>query len=594
VNALLAQPSTDASETPRSSRRRGGLTVAIAVATVEGPRLLRHPATIIGAVGATALAVVNLASRVPVLHRDVLVLAVCAAVLALGVLTAAHLATSRLHRDELLPLSRIVPSTPAARICGHLLALAWPAGAAVLWCVLGLGALLAIGGGGRPALGDVLAPGATVLLGGALGVAAGRVAPRAIAAIVTLLLTVFGLGLAWSIVSVSHPTRARLLPWADWFPETGAQWVEQWPREPGLHLLYVVLLAAALGALALVRDRRDVAVLGGLTVSVVGVVLVAARLLDPWGDAERVAALVRDVQEPEHRLVCDATDDLEVCVVEGHDHFDPVLREQVLLAAATVPDDVAPLRVEMGGQLPAPLLVSVRDDASARASLPADVVERAERPFEAEGVRPPESGIVQVSALQGRGLSGGLQRLDLALGVIGQSTGVPLPARFDRDAGGALGPREGCPPDLAAVEVLTFALAAASHPGAREALRQALDDRPYGWVGPDGPMLFGSVAFDSEFNVPGGGTTTPVTTGMVVNLGAPADPWSRGAATLGLALSDAATPQQLWAAWDRWTDPATPTDELIEAFDLEPLPTPYELAVAAGIEGYVELDPRCA
>ncbi len=583
-------------ELPSREVRGAPWSVVLAIARVEGVRMLRHPATVVGTVLATALATTELWPHPPVLHRDVPLLATCALLLAAGVLLAASLAGSRIVRDDVDPLVTVAASSTATRTCGVLLGLLWPAAGAALWCSAGTGVLAMAGGVGRPAVADVLAPAGTVLVAGAVGVFVGRWFPWAFAGIVALPLMASGLVIGSGQTFVRRPALHRLMPWSDWSPG-GAGWIEMWPRAPGHHLAYVVLLAATIAGFALLRDRRHLGVIAFVVGCAAGAGLLAGQLLAVWDEPERVAALVRDVQDPASRLRCQAQDGVEVCVPDGYGAWDPDIREQVLAAWATLPAHVppGPVRVELQGQMPAALLASLPSHVVE--DLPPDLRELAARPFMSDMAPVPQAGVVGLSHRRAGGSAGAAQRLDLALGVLGQETAVPLHHRYEDAQGtgdGLPGFHEGCAPDLTAAEVLTFALAALADPAARDALARDLDARPYGWVGPDGPVLFGAVAFDDSFELAGGATTSSALTGMTHLLGV-TGPWSRGAATLGLRVADGVDDvRELHVDWDRWVDPATTADDLVDALGVDPLPSPAQLAVAAGIgDEYLQLDPRC-
>lgn len=553
--------------------------VAVAVASVEGPRMLRHPATLLTAALSTAMAVASLWPDPPVLHRDVVGLTRIVLPMAGGVLVAAQLAASRLRRDEVSPLATIAPSTAAGRTCGVLLGLLWPAAAAALWSVTAVVVLAAAGGVGSPAIGDVLAPSGTVLLAGALGTAVGRWLPWAASGLVTLPLVAFGL-VVGTEVGVRRLVSQRLMPTSDWSPVSSGEWIEMWPRDPGVHLTYVILVAGALAGIALLRDRRHVVVTGLVVTCAVGAGVVAAQLLAVWDDPDRVETLLRDVQDPYARHRCTTQDGIEVCLPAGYEPWIAPIRDQVRAAQATLPTGTSPrpLRVELRGKVPATLLASLPSDVVT--DLPSDLRELAARPFVFDGPTPPEPGVVGLSHLRAGGAAGAAQQLDLALGVIGQATGVPLPERVaaqhdDLVVGEASD--EACEPPLAA-EVLTFALAAASDPASRDALARELTARPYGWA-----QLGDVVVFDDVFQLPAGATTVSATTGATIRYGV-AGAWSRGAATLGLAVADEVTLVDLHDRWDRWIDPETPADDLLDAVGIDPLPSPATLAAQAGID----------
>ena len=124
-------------------------------------------------------------------------------------------------------------------------------------------------------------------------------------------------------------------------------------------------------------------------------------------------------------------------------------------------------------------------------------------------------------------------------------------------------------------EVVAFALAASADPAAYRALEGELKERPYGWQGAGDSWWWN----DSFWVAVGWSPTT-------------ATQWSKSGATHGLRIADHLDDVTvLHQEWDRWQDPATSADELLATFNLDPLPTPQELAEAKGFDAPDEAVP---
>lgn len=119
--------------------------------------------------------------------------------------------------------------------------------------------------------------------------------------------------------------------------------------------------------------------------------------------------------------------------------------------------------------------------------------------------------------------------------------------------------------------MVAFALAAQTNPSARRALTRELEHRPYGFA-TDGRTVW----WDNWFTLTGAG---PVGT-----VGGPTTDGTRAGATLGLQLAERTEPHHLHADWNRWLAPDSTADDLVDAFDLEPLSTPRDLAHEAGFD----------
>jgi hypothetical protein len=595
VTAVRLAPSAGVSMARGGRGRRStAWRVALAIARVEGIRLLRHPATIIGLLLSSGIATLVLVRIVPVMQRETAELAAVALPAAGGVLLAAHLAASRLERDQVLPLACAAPSTVASRTAGLVMALLSPVALVALWTLVVVGVMLLVSSAddptiiGMPALGDVLAPSATVLVFGALGVALGRWLPAVLVG--SFALPVLAVGTLALYDAVEGFAVSRLLPVADWVAP--GDLLQMRPRAPWLHLAYVSLVAAALVGIALYRDRRTVAVAVGTAACVAAAAASSIPLVHVWNQPELVTRLMGDIRDPAGRLRCDAHPLVPVCVPPGYEAWRERLRDPALAALATVPaaPRPAPVEVHLRPQ-PWHLATStfaVNGPAGTADRLPPDVAAALPRNVREALVpwpytpQPPRLArhvgrrTVPALLMQYRGARGDAQRLDIALGVLAEVTSAvetvrqreqQIPVLWGEAAPDGSNPAaaerlKGCPPGLEAREVLTFALAALSHPDLRTALETELAARPF--------TCADERAVDDWFTLHGGGVTGSAATDHVS--GDHTGPWSRAAATLGLALSDhVGRAEDLHAQWDRWTDPATSADELVEEFGLSPL-----------------------
>jgi hypothetical protein len=569
--------------------------VSGAIARVEGWRLARHPATVTGGVLSSLLVVGFAWSVVPVLQRDVVTLAVLAVPLAAGVFLTAQLAASRLQRDGTEPLATAAAASGSARTAGLLLALLWPAAAATAWTVGALAVLTLSGGIGLPTGGDVLAPAGTVLLLGALGVGLGRWIPSGMAGAFGLPAVVLGLYI--SFAAAGGTPAERLLPWADWGGLRPHLFIELWPRSPWVHLGYVLLCAATLAGLAVLRDRPAGDVAAATVACLIGAAVTGAQLLSVWTDPGQLEALVQQLEDPARTLTCETHNTVEVCVPPRYEPWAPRLRAPVHAALDQVPTDQRPddLQIVLHDRFgPRELASRLPDDVAA--TLPAGVRAGLSAPGQAQD--PPRPGGLFAPFLQRRSEERAAQELDLALGAMAQATGFAhslemrlravlagdgSTTRYGDPGEDDLGVPAGCAPNLEAREVLTFALAAASSSQARRALAAELEHRPYGWT-----TASGSPMFDDWFSLSVGEVTTAGSIELYGSRGV----WSRGAATLGLALADAATAAELHTRWEHWTDPETAATELITDFGVAPLRSPAELAAERRL-GDLPFHPDC-
>ncbi|MFI1015288.1 ABC transporter permease [Streptomyces sp. NPDC020965] len=264
------------------------LTGIRALARAEARRLLRHPALLVALALCIGLwgyeTVVSGASDFPVLHDQDRYLQLQLLLVAAGVFLAVHLAVLRPARDGTDAWFRTLVLEPWQRAAAHLLAVlpavalvAVLAGARTVWLALLPGAV------GTPSAAELAAGPAVVLLAGALAVLIGTLSTSVAAGPITLgvlgIATVVG-GMFvfspwrwWGLIAVEDGHRSGL-------PS------ELLGRPAALHLLYLLLLAAAFGAVALLRTGlRGPAVRITTALAVAGALATGAAQLLPVPDS---------------------------------------------------------------------------------------------------------------------------------------------------------------------------------------------------------------------------------------------------------------------------------------------------------------------
>jgi hypothetical protein len=243
--------------------------VAGALARIEGRRVLRHPAFLLGVLG-TAYSLWTF--RDGDMQQYWMLLGQAATTLGAMTFLVGFLNASRVRRDDAGELYAASPVSAATRTAGILLSLGAAAAAAA--AITSVAWLLAVGLDGRITIElEPLAPGILepaqvpfiVLAFGALGVCFGRWLPHAVLA--PLLTLVIGTGpIAWSIPWVLIGTVPYLPPSHTWVVGS-----------PGWHLAFLAGTTATAAALALLRDARRPAtwalLAAGITAVALGIAL---------------------------------------------------------------------------------------------------------------------------------------------------------------------------------------------------------------------------------------------------------------------------------------------------------------------------------
>jgi hypothetical protein len=224
----------------------------VALARVEGRRLITHPAIIVTIALAVVQSVPFLLSRDATSEHDVgWILQVSAGVISLGALLAANLLALKSRRDGSEELFRSAPLSPAARTVALALAAVWVMAMITLFLLAGDVAIRAAGRGAATDSGRSLFPLFDLVQGPLMmglfvlfGIAVARWVPRAFAgpvAVVGLFVMVNVAGNA-----ADDASWLRLVPF-------GPRFLDDRAGLEALHVAYLVGLAAAVLALALLR-----------------------------------------------------------------------------------------------------------------------------------------------------------------------------------------------------------------------------------------------------------------------------------------------------------------------------------------------------
>jgi hypothetical protein len=600
VRTLDRPPAPPVAPARRSRDRvRGAI---LALSGVEGRKLLRHPMVVAGALLSAVAFVVATKDRAPVLHRDDILTGAAALPLAAATLLAANLAAlrSRRHGTDELFESTATPIAP--RTIGHLVSLAWPAALALLLVGGALLYLVVLGAVGSPSAFELGTGPTIVVLAGALGILLARWWPSTAAGPVALVGLValevyFNLGLNHNLHSFF---RIRWLgPWVELSTGDGNPARELVIRPAGWHLLYLLAAVAVLGSIALLRHgagERRVIALAVASVTAVGTGW--AQVRSP--SEERVAELAALVQQPERFQVCEVDARVRFCAYPAYapwiDRWEDVVRPVV--------DLVPPGALPVGLQVRQNIVFDAYDS-----DLPQKVIDQAQDPMSSLPVPTGSGPAVYTSAWRmrvegeftewGREFGEEDEELALALGVSAWIVGLPghhepviltradvrqllrSTPRAEREASkesiyaGALW--YACDPGGQARTVVALWLAGRATLGTEAILRDRVTARPYQIEvvqSDDGVERFVRYHLDDL----GGGVYWFATGDKVA--------WTVAEATYAVQLMDrpeAEVSAIIRRSWALLTDPQTPTEELVDLFHLEPLPSPEELFAGSGL-----------
>ncbi|HEY7069669.1 MAG TPA: hypothetical protein VH479_06140, partial [Acidimicrobiales bacterium] len=142
----------------------------------------------------------------------------------------------------------------------------------------------------------------------------------------------------------------------------------------------------------------------------------------------------------------------------------------------------------------------------------------------------------------------------------------------------------GCSPEGQARAVVAVWLAAQGSPGNEALVRRVIHDDPYGfhrWTATATPGGAATTGFDfqgpSQWELPGDGFADDSYSAVI---------WPKAEVNLAaqlLSRPDREVGATIRANWDRLTDPATPTSDLVALFHLTPLPTLEQQGRALGM-----------
>lgn len=270
ITAGRATASCDPSAAADAARARTAETVR-ALARIEGPRLLRHPAFVAGGALSVLLSIMMVRDNVGGAYQ--LLMGAGVIPLAAGTLLAASLAALRSLRSDTTELHGPLPARPLATTLAHLLSIAWAVGAGVVFVA---GAFVLTGAAGGLAVdaadhtaapsGFELAQGpAAIAVFGAAGVALARAVAHLAASSLLVVVLLAGdmmlssqsreSALAWFAPVVNTADAASGTEWPCYRPvDAGCEVVGFRTASAGWHLLYLAGLVGLLVALALVRD----------------------------------------------------------------------------------------------------------------------------------------------------------------------------------------------------------------------------------------------------------------------------------------------------------------------------------------------------
>jgi hypothetical protein len=528
MNATLERrAATTKAGDPSVARRTLG-----ALALVEGWRLLRHPITLAGLAISVWWLTVDGRGFLPVLDRADVTTAAAIAPLACGVLLAANQTALRSRRHGTEELYGTAPASPTTRTGAHLAALLGVVALAAVLAAAKLAWLAAAGGVRAPDPGEAAVGPALVALAGAIGVLLARWAPSPLVAPVALL--ALAVGELWpSLYSWSgrDPRYLWLRPWQEL---DGPREVAY--RPAGWHLLYLAAVAVLLVVLALARHGRSPGrvVAGGLALAVVAGSAWAQLRPAP---AAAEAAIVRTVERPQAAQTCQQRGTVRYCHFPNYGRWVDRWAAVVEPVLARLPDPARSHPAE------------VRQDIGELWRLDGLSAATNQRLLVGARWHLGEHRVIPVGMTWGTGRQGEADAFNLRLRAAAWAVGLPLDL----------------PPEIANVcdtngqarAVVAVWLAGQAGPAARDSLRAAFAAPP---SAPDAQRWF-----------------LESLGGVALGRNPPPWLWSKTDGTYALELLDRPAGQVAAALaphWDRLTDPATPTAELVKALGLRPVPPP--------------------
>lgn len=546
---------------PMRAARHRRTSVALALGRVEGRKLLRHPASLVGAVLALAVPVVASWTDVPVLNRYDALAVESLIPFGCGILIAAHLGTMRAQRHRTTELFDSVATSKSLMTTGHLIASAYAAAFALVLVLAELAYLKAIGGVTVPRPEIVLTGPALIAFAASLGVALGRWAPHLFIAPLALAGIV---GICTTLTTNTYAHDRELL--SLWVPsEVVNGTVSEFSVRPyEWRLAYIAGLALVAAAAAFAHPRRHRVVAAGVGILlVIGTGYAGARTMEHLprrtliAEAEAASDELRDRACREHAAV-------RYCAFEGYESWIDRWRAPVEGVLAAVPAAARPVDLQIA-QLPGDGQLDY-DGGNA-------VLARRMRREMNRGTE------VNPSFSWGRRADEGKSELALALAAAVRATAIDTRFRLtEADTAGMKKPQrfglkpgrryQSCTTLEQGRSIVALWLAARATPGTETAFRAVYSRSPY-LADPDGggtyfePQLWGLDEYVYE------------TIGWV------AITWGTREAAYAVDLlqrDEAEVRAAIAADWPRLTDPATTTDEAAAILGLSPL-VPLEVAI---------------
>lgn len=515
----VARPDTTDDREPAADPSGDPGRTAVALARFEGRKLLRHPAFLVGmALTPWLLLMATSDTGDAWVHFE---MAIALGLVPLGWLTmvAANLGALRSRRHRTEDLFRSLPTSPAVRTTAHnLSALATVPVAAAFAAVCAV--LVQVNADPRGSFAPAeLATGVLLVVGGGVvGVVVARWLPRPAVCLPALAATVFLQGKLTDFA----PSPAR---WLSFVVEPLSSFVNIEPRPAGWHLGWLAAWIALLGVIGVARHGTP-RPLGAVALGVAVVALGAGFAQTRPISADRAAALADYISRPAAHQTCRDRADVRYCTYDDPGMRLAVWSPPVEAVLTRLPAAVRGRGLEVT-ERPNPIVGKNCSPVGLLATLPGPVRDR----LNPEGVWPADGKVhpgtdhwpCSNSTVDG-----------LFLGVQTGSWAVGLPPNPWYDDQHCRAPGQ-------ARAAVALWLGAQSTPGAAKALA-LLPTR-------SGRNAAGELTFDDWDEPPAWGVT-----------------WSAGDVAAALALLDrpAADVAALLAAdWDRFTDQATPTSELL-------------------------------
>ncbi|HEX9411785.1 MAG TPA: hypothetical protein VF986_08845 [Actinomycetota bacterium] len=322
----------------------------LALARVEGRRLLRHP-IVFGSIpfcaGTFALVTWN---QAPVLSRDDILTGLALCPLAGAVFLAAHLGATRSFRHGTDELYESAVTTSAQRTAGHLLSVLWATGLAILLVVAAMLYLVGLHPVARPDPVELLTGPFLVVLGGVLGVALARWWRAALAGPVGVVaLAAVEIMLVWQTSAGRPENDPNPVRWlALWVPiaVSGDPPRELVVRPSAWHLVFIASLTLLAGGVALlragVRPHRVAVTAGALSLLVVAA---SAQVRAPT--AAQRTRLADFLVHPERYQVCQTRLGVRYCAYRAYAGWIDRWAAAVTPVINRVPAPVRPKGVEI-------------------------------------------------------------------------------------------------------------------------------------------------------------------------------------------------------------------------------------------------------